>query len=371
MKSYNYKTASNNNINQIINSIHSQLSDFNLQFDYKTKSKLSDPIPFSYFTDADEAILSRNLNSHYKIINGNSIWKEYKDLNDDENWVYLEPFELLNGGTSVWKRRNYGFIRLASGDNGDEKRKNTLINDSNESGKMRMIKVEWNKRMNEYQTLRNSIITNHKVTSGSTYYNTLQDSISLDLIQTGSVLYFTGVNPTCTIKTLKNIFNLIAPVHFIDKRGHDGYIFYKTSKGAQLALEYFNRIHIYQSSDVCTGIIDSFCINHHDKVKKGLDNGICVYELSASEQEEYWNEIQSARQDCSLVESNHFVFDNESCSSRLQGRCDEVETINLQGLKHVIFNENGDTINHKETNKFNLKQMDEIKERKPRKRRRI
>ena len=168
-------------------------------------------------------------------------------------------------------------------------------------------------------------------------------------------------------KTLKRLFELIAPVSFVDHQ--NSIVRYKTAKGAELALGYFNSHCIIQKN------VDDFALQvseahaHRQAVKKSIPptDGIYVRLLQGifinleQQEKQYWSTFISSLEDNESMLNNHIAFgqvhhvkfgddeDNQQAKKHVKFGDDED---NQQAKKHIKFGDDEDNQQAKKHIKF-------------------
>ena len=186
---------------------------------------------------------------------------------------------------------------------------------SNEPQARVLSKHEWNTRMREYQSLletrKQQLIQLKESRAGSH---------PPAAYERGIMAQFTHVHPDTNSKTLKHLFELVAPVAYIDldykqQRGH---VRFKTRQGAQFACQYFSQTCIYQSSGSDTGTLFTLSKN----TKKESPPFVQLRLLKGQEESAYWDQI-SERQSASrkrkveqekaefVAKKSHITFEDE------------------------------------------------------------
>ncbi|KAJ3275841.1 hypothetical protein HDV01_006707 [Terramyces sp. JEL0728] len=140
-----------------------------------------------------------------------------------------------------------------------------------------MTKLEWNKRMEEYYLEYNKDIEK-PVTPFSVQY------------QEGIVGYFENVHNETNSKVLRQLFDLAAPVAYIEYNNGNtfGYARFKDPIQADNAKNLFSRVTICQSSRDCKGKIFPFT---------RFNRGIKLTILEGKEEEEYWEWLNNEREE--------------------------------------------------------------------------
>ncbi|KAJ3130827.1 hypothetical protein HK101_004928 [Irineochytrium annulatum] len=130
----------------------------------------------------------------------------------------------------------------------------------------------------------------------------------------GVVCRFTGANKKTDASVLKKLFEMVAPVSFVDyKHGNsDGHVRFKTAAGATLARLYFSREYIIQNDKHDQGTLVTKAgarrlrmekkaarPEWHDwnEVSSGdeLEAGIRLFLLQGQEESAYWKKVYSLR----------------------------------------------------------------------------
>ncbi|KAL5031986.1 hypothetical protein RTP6_000148 [Batrachochytrium dendrobatidis] len=145
------------------------------------------------------------------------------------------------------------------------------------SGLRVMSKFEWNRRTLEYANLlaeRQKLLAQVKISKTGQHHHATFVS--------GVVCLFEGIHVDTNAKYLKNMFEMVAHVAFVDfKPGQDkGYIRFKTAYDALAAETYFSKQAILQSHKSCTGILcsssDSPTSTYEMRVKLRILQGILM-----------------------------------------------------------------------------------------------
>ncbi|KAJ3353278.1 hypothetical protein HDU83_006958 [Entophlyctis luteolus] len=184
----------------------------------------------------------------------------------------------------------------------------------------------WEARMDQYYSLANSkrnqlesaMDLRHGSHSGASY-------------EAGVVVRYSNVHRGTSRKVLKTLFELVAPVSFVDytKGETEGFVRFKTPMGATLATSYFSHQNIVQinSKDVGTLITsvkhlqrlkssvaservefdewDEVELEYHENLEESINLesdvviGIRLIVLQGDEEEAYWNEIYQKQQNTS------------------------------------------------------------------------
>ncbi|KAJ3207339.1 hypothetical protein HDU82_003838 [Entophlyctis luteolus] len=184
----------------------------------------------------------------------------------------------------------------------------------------------WEARMDQYYSLANSkrnqlesaMDLRHGSHSGASY-------------EAGVVVRYSNVHRGTSRKILKTLFELVAPVSFVDytKGETEGFVRFKTPMGATLATSYFSHQNIVQinSKDVGTLITsvkhlqrlkssiaservefdewDEVELEYHENLEESINLesdvviGIRLIVLQGDEEEAYWNEIYQKQQNTS------------------------------------------------------------------------
>ncbi|ORY41671.1 hypothetical protein BCR33DRAFT_852172 [Rhizoclosmatium globosum] len=151
---------------------------------------------------------------------------------------------------------------------------------------VRILPMEtWHTRTQEYQSLMHKRRSLLDVTMSSR----AGSHASGAEYEPGVVITYTGVHKSTSRKVLKQLFELIAPVSYIDHTIHqtNGFVRFKTAQGASRAFHYFSRQCIVQCSpkDIGTLITSSTQLR---KIQEKLSNG--SKKGSTEVDEEGWGE---------------------------------------------------------------------------------
>ncbi|KAK6100114.1 hypothetical protein MT418_001473 [Batrachochytrium dendrobatidis] len=202
------------------------------------------------------------------------------------------------------------------------------------SGLRVMSKFEWNRRTLEYANLlaeRQKLLAQVKISKTGQHHHATFVS--------GVVCLFEGIHVDTNAKYLKNMFEMVAHVAFVDfKPGQDkGYIRFKTAYDALAAETYFSKQAILQSHKSCTGILcsssDSSTSTYEMRVKLRI--------LQGKEEKSYWKFIHHTRCSAGVVDiakdsrverivSSHVKFDEnvDSCLKIVDSNSEnQVETV--------------------------------------------
>ncbi|KAJ3063157.1 hypothetical protein HDU99_004969, partial [Rhizoclosmatium hyalinum] len=151
---------------------------------------------------------------------------------------------------------------------------------------VRILPMEtWHTRTQEYQSLMHKRRSLLDVTMSSR----AGSHASGAEYEPGVVITYTGVHKSTSRKVLKQLFELIAPVSYIDHTIHqtNGFVRFKTAQGASRAFHYFSRQCIVHCSpkDIGTLITSSTQLQ---KIQEKLSNG--SKKGSTEVDEEGWGE---------------------------------------------------------------------------------
>ena len=182
-------------------------------------------------------------------------------------------------------------------------------------------KLEWNRLMTEYhQTKLNESNATMEPRKHAEY-------------EKGCILYFSNSHPKSNSRTIKMIFELVAPVVFIDYNDQDGYCRFKSSLGATRAVCYFSRCNIVQQHGKdTTGKLDPYY--EHQGIQTRL--------LEGREEREYWdyifqkqNEKLGQEMDQDLDSNTHTRFNNEAIQAPIHIKFDNEIDNNPKKRKHL------------------------------------
>jgi hypothetical protein len=364
------------------------LKDLRFRYDLFLPFSKGEYIPIQWiFEDVDcddEAILCREFRTNFpeiQISEDGQQWRVHLDtLEIDKRTVYVEgSWEIVNSQLNlsliedVWHHRHgmYHFITFRK----ESYAKNCIqANDVVPSPKsvgrsLRWLhKPVWNKRMEQYHQLRLDQVALH-------------DEQKRNKISTHTLSYlpgligcFANVHDRTDTKSLKNLFEMVSPVSYIDyEQGNTwGYVRFKTKRGAQLAQNYFTRCCVTQLYPAdSTGSLDPHrSVRHFRFLMRNQDtfaDAITMYVLEGDEEKAYWDKIFAAQnaQECTIVESNpstHIKFDDN------EERHTEMNSSTSQERGHVRFESDDDE--SLEMEMVPLQQPTDYPARKPRHRKR-
>ncbi|KAL5031985.1 hypothetical protein BDV3_000441 [Batrachochytrium dendrobatidis] len=202
------------------------------------------------------------------------------------------------------------------------------------SGLRVMSKFEWNRRTLEYANLlaeRQKLLAQVKISKTGQHHHATFVS--------GVVCLFEGIHVDTNAKYLKNMFEMVAHVAFVDfKPGQDkGYIRFKTAYDALAAETYFSKQAILQSHKSCTGILCS----SSDSPTSTYEMRVKLRILQGKEEKSYWKFIHHTRRSAGVVDiakdsrverivSSHVKFDEnvDSCLKIVDSNSEnQVETV--------------------------------------------
>jgi RNA recognition motif-containing protein len=170
-----------------------------------------------------------------------------------------------------------------------------------------LSKLDWQKRSLEYQSLlelKRQQLQELKESRAGTHASLA--------FEAGVVAQFKNVHSETSSRVLKALFEMIAPVSFIDySGGTSGHVRFKTRHGAHLACAFFTKEFIHQSHPDDTGSLLTLKQDRARKkskmneAKQELQNslptnqtetefeqrGIEMYLLKGRDEEAYWNRI--------------------------------------------------------------------------------
>ncbi|KAH6562096.1 hypothetical protein BASA61_003249 [Batrachochytrium salamandrivorans] len=162
------------------------------------------------------------------------------------------------------------------------------------SGYRVMTKIEWNVRTMEYALLQSSkqeLLVQTKADQLGQHHHATFVS--------GVVCAFGGVHKDTTAKYIKNLFEIVSPIAFVDfKFGQNkGHVRFKTAYDALKAESFFSRQSIIQSHKSCTGVIAS---NLNPTLL--LDEScISIRILKGREEKEYWRLIRNTQGNTNVI----------------------------------------------------------------------
>jgi hypothetical protein len=190
-----------------------------------------------------------------------------------------------------------------------------------------ILKTKWNALMSEYYSRQ--IQLNNRESASNVNLNS---GISFC---PGVLVYFMGVHQNTTSKTIKRLFEMVAPVAYVDYNfgEQQGYCRFKSSYGAQLAVNYFTRLCVVQTSgEDCVGKVDGHRSDAHFRFvvrqQDSFSDAICMYILEGSEEKQYWEKIlvaskekrdyatNSLATDDFVADGNHLVFESDDSDSK-------------------------------------------------------
>ncbi|KAI8843170.1 hypothetical protein BJ741DRAFT_295564 [Chytriomyces cf. hyalinus JEL632] len=209
----------------------------------------------------------------------------------------------------------------------------------NEWAHVRVLKlIEWHNRMDEYQTLLHTRRAElAKVVHAKTGTHAGAS------FEPGVIVKYTGVHKHTSRRLIKALFELIAPVTFIDytKGSEEGFARFKTKHGASLCHHYFSKqtivqTHAHDSGTLITSLDQLSKLKQRHKGKSSASNvitagwdewddpndefldygeqkeeedfskiGVRVAVLEGSEEQSYWEGVYEKQQESRNSYSSH------------------------------------------------------------------
>jgi hypothetical protein len=276
----------------------------------------------------DEAIICREFRANFPQICISDDGQEFsikKDLNFDlldsrtlyveADWSKVENIVDLANVETVWHSSN-GSFHFITFNNEMESEKALISHLRVKSGLRWMRKMEWNNRMIKYEELMNAQISFFEESLGT---KTVVEN-RLEYLP-GVIGCFSNVNPNTDRKTIKRLFEMIAPVRYVDYNYGEcgGYVRFKTSRGAQLAQNFFSRCCIIQTHEKdFDGFLDPHrSTKHHGYMVRGQEtypDAITLYVLQEQEDCDYWSHIFES-QKLSMDQSS--MMQNDVCKENV------------------------------------------------------
>jgi hypothetical protein len=207
----------------------------------------------------------------------------------------------------------------------------------------------WNQRMHQFYNLRTEQVELHEQEKRD------KKSSHTLLYSPGLIGCFSNVHDRTDTKTLKNLFEMVSPVSYVDyEQGNTwGYVRFKTRRGAQLAQNYFTRCCVTQRYPAdATGSLDPHrSVRHFSFLMRNKDtfsDAMTMYILEGEEEKTYWDQIFAAQhaREGTIVESappTHIKFneDEEELESANSVPSDDGAHLGLQSIEskkgHVRF----------------------------------
>ena len=181
-----------------------------------------------------------------------------------------------------------------------------------------MSKQAWNNLMTEYYSLKH--------VAAKPNINPMKQKA---IYEKGTIIHFQNTHPKSNSRIIRQLFELVAPIAFIDYEDQQGYIRFKSGIEANRVLNYFARCNIVQQNGKdATGMLDPYY----------KQRGIQVRLLQGREEQEYWQYIMEKQHEkwnpqvemeCDY--SQHIKFDQ-----------DEPENTILNHGKHIKFDDDAD-----------------------------
>lgn len=262
--------------------------EYNIYLIIKHQKWLSFDCLFSKLDCDDEAKIAKELRKISELEvseDGRAVTMELPRFNLDQNTLYvgidnqidLQEFNQFGNVSQTWihSSNKFAFITFTSAaDQIMDKLPPPVLEKV-------MPKIEWNKKTEEYYLLSISKVEKHAVPFSIQY-------------QKGIVGYFENVHSETNSKILRQLFELAAPVAFVEYKNGDrfGYVRFKDPREADNARNLFSRITIKQNNKNCKGKIFPFT---------RFTNGIQLSILKGKEEEEYWEWLKSEKDEQEAV----------------------------------------------------------------------
>ncbi|KAJ3322860.1 hypothetical protein HDV06_002721 [Boothiomyces sp. JEL0866] len=224
----------------------------------------------------DEAKIAREMRKIKELTvseDGRAVTMDLPSWDIDSNTLYvavdgqvdLQSFNLYGKVLQTWIDSSNKFAFVTFADNVDQ-----IVQEFPKHLQEKiMAKQEWNKRTEEYYLLSTRNIERASIRFTVNY-------------QKGVVGYFENIHCETNSKVLRQLFELAAPVAFVEytKGDSTGYVRFKDPISADYARNLFSRVTIRQSNKECRGKIFPFT---------RFSSGIKLTILFGKEEEEYWD----------------------------------------------------------------------------------
>lgn len=234
--------------------------------------------PFCKVSERDEAVICKNLQDSHLVTPSfdNSLLHFSQELileiqersRDLVNTLYIQNYSqgIEELQCIKYKRNNYGFLVF---DNSSRKEEGKVVLEK--LGILFLEFKEYNKRIQEYSKLIQDRNLELELVKANLYKKNVKR-------ETGCTLVFEGVHCGTNSRILKKLFEIVAPICFVDYRARStsGVVRFKSRSGAQFAEIYFLKEFISQKSWDDLG---SFHTSH---------DRIMLKKMSEAEETEYY-----------------------------------------------------------------------------------